>query len=58
MPQPARPGRPATYDCESVRRGSCTVWLCVEPLGQWRTVHATARCPAIDWTRPVQAVRG
>ena len=34
-PQPARPGHPATYDYEYVRRGiPCTLWMFVEPLGQ------------------------
>ena len=35
-------GRPATYDYAYVRHGSGPVWLCVEPLGPWRTAHATA----------------
>ena len=46
-PQPARPGRPATYDYEYVRH---TLWMFVETLGQWRT--------AVDWARQVQALRG
>ena len=54
-PQPARPGRPATYAYAYVRRGPCTLWMFVEPLGQWRTVHATARRTGVDWARPVQA---
>ena len=55
-PQPARPGRPATYDYAYVRHGTCTLWPFVEPLGQWRPVHATARRTDMDWARPVQAV--
>ena len=39
--RPARPGRTATCDYEYVRHGSGTVWLCVEPLGPWRT--------GVDW---------
>ena len=42
-PRPAQPGQPATYAYAYVRQGSCTVWLFVEPLGPWRTAHATAR---------------
>ncbi len=34
-PQPAQPSRPATCDYEYVRHGICTIWLFVEPLGQW-----------------------
>ena len=47
-PQPARPGRPAAYDYEYVRRGPCTLWMFVEPLGSWRT--------GVDWARQVQAL--
>ena len=54
VPQPARPGLPATY--EYVRRGTCTLWLFVEPLGPWRTAHATARRTGVDWARQVQAL--
>ena len=56
-PQPARPGHPATYDYEYVRRGiPCTLWMFVEPLGQWRTANATARRPGVDWAHQVQAL--
>ena len=54
--EPARPGRPATYDCAYVRRGPCTIWMFVEPLSQWRTANATARRTAVDGARPVQAL--
>ena len=55
-PRPARPGRPATYDYEYARRGTCTVWLFVEPLGQWRMADATARRTAVDWAHPVRTL--
>ena len=55
-PQPARPGRPATYDYEYVRRVTCTLWMFVEPLGQWRTANATARRTGVDWARQVKAL--
>ena len=54
--QPARPGRPATYDYAYVRRGTCTIGMFVEPLGPWRTAHATARRTAVDWAHPVKAI--
>ena len=54
--QPARPGRPATYDYEYVRCGPCTIGMFVEPLGPWRTAHATARRTAVDWAHPVKAL--
>ena len=40
------PGHPDTY--EYVRRGTCTIWMFVEPLGQWHT-HATTRRTSVDW---------
>ncbi len=55
-PQPARPGHPATYDYEYVRCGTCTIWMFVEPLGQWRTATATARRTAVDWAHQVKAL--
>ena len=54
--QPARPGRPATYDYAYVRCGTCTIWMFVEPLGPWRMAHATARRTAVDWAHPVKAL--
>ena len=54
--QPARPGRPATYDYAYVWCGTCTIGMFVEPLGPWRTVHATARRTAVDWAHPVKAI--
>ena len=54
--QPARPGRPATYDYEYVRCGTCTIWMFVEPLGPWRTANATARRTAVDWAHQVKAI--
>ena len=41
---------------EYVRYGSCTVRLCVKPLGPWRTAHATARRTGVDWAPQVKAV--
>ena len=54
--QPARPGRPATYDYAYVRHGTCTIGMFVEPLGPWRTVSATARRTAVDWAHQVKAL--
>ena len=54
--QPARPGRPATYDYEYVRCGTCMIWMFVKPLGPWRTAHATARRTAVDWAHQVKAI--
>ena len=53
-PRPARPGQPAACDYAYVRRGACTLWLFVEPLGQGRTANAAARRDR--GARPAQAL--
>ena len=55
-PPPARPGHLAAYAYAYARRGPCTLWMFVEPLGLWRTVNATARRTAVDWAHPVKAL--
>ena len=37
------------YDCEYVRKGSCSIFMFTEPLGGWREAHALLRRTAIDW---------
>lgn len=38
------------YDCEYVRKGSCSIFMLTEPLGQWREAHALPRRTSEDWT--------
>jgi hypothetical protein len=54
VPVPAAPGRPPRIDYEYVREGTCTVWMCVEPLGGWRDVQVTATKTAVDWAHQVR----
>jgi hypothetical protein len=49
VPLPARPGRPARYDYEYVRRGVANVFLASEPLVGWRAVQVTERRTAKDF---------
>ena len=42
--RPPQSGCPATCDYEYVRCSTCTVWMFVEPLGQWRTAHGRGLC--------------
>lgn len=37
------------YDCEYVRKGSCSIFMFTEPLGQWREAHALPRRTCEDW---------
>ena len=42
------------YDCEYVRKGSCSSFMFTEPLGQWREAHALPRRTSIDWAKQIQ----
>jgi len=46
---PARPSQAARQDYEYERRGSCNVFLCVEPLAAKRQVRITERRTALDF---------
>ena len=37
------------YDCEYIRKGSCSIFMFTEPLGQWREAHALVRRTSEDW---------
>ena len=37
------------YDCEYVRKGSCSIFMFTEPLGQWREAHALPHRTCTDW---------
>ena len=37
------------YDCEYVRKGSCSIFMFTEPLGQWREAHALPHRTSEDW---------
>lgn len=42
------------YDCEYVRKGSCSIFMFTEPLAGWRESHALPRRTAEDWARQVK----
>lgn len=37
------------YDSEYIRKGSCSIFMFTEPLGQWRETHALPHRTASDW---------
>jgi hypothetical protein len=55
-PLPAAPGRAERVDYEYTRRGSCVVWMFVEPLAGWRQVAVSATRTALDWAQQVRQV--
>ena len=42
------------YDSEYVRKGSCSIFMFTEPLGQWREAHALPSRTAIDWANQMK----
>jgi hypothetical protein len=53
-PIAAVPGRDRIEDYEYVRRGTCSIFVWVEPLPGWRRVDAQPRRTKIDWARQVK----
>jgi hypothetical protein len=49
QPLPVRPGHPARYDYEYVRKGTANLFMAFEPLIGWRSVQATERRTAKDF---------
>lgn len=42
------------YDCEYERKGSCSIFMFTEPLGQWREAHALPQRTALDWAHQIK----
>ena len=42
------------YDCEYIRKGSCSIFMFTEPLACWREAHALPRRTAIDWAYQIK----
>jgi len=53
-PIPAAPGRDRKEDSEYARRGTCSIFVWVEPLKGWRHVDAQPHRTRIDWARQVE----
>jgi hypothetical protein len=50
----AAPGRDHRIDNEYLRRGTCSIFIWVEPLRGWRHVDAHLRRTKIDWAQQVK----
>lgn len=42
------------YDCEYERKGSCSIFMFTEPLGQWREAHALPHRTCEDWANQLK----
>ena len=56
MPLPAQPGQPLRYDYEYERKGTCKVFMAVEPLAGKRLREVSVTKTAADWPRFLQAI--
>jgi DDE superfamily endonuclease len=52
-PVPATPGDDAKQDSEYIRRGTCSIFVWVEPLAGRRRVNARERRTRVDWAHEV-----
>ena len=44
------------YDCEYIRKGSCSIFMFTEPLGQWREAHALPHRTSGDWAQQMKCL--
>lgn len=56
LPLPAQPGQPQRYDFEYERKGTCNVFMAVEPLAGKRLAEVIATKKAADYTGFLQAI--
>ena len=48
-----KPGKPALVDDEYVRGGTCSIFVCTEPLSGYRHVNARERRTQVDWAEEI-----
>lgn len=56
QPLPVAPGRPARYDYEDRREGTCNLCMFFQPLAGWRHVQVTERRTAWDFAQCMKAL--
>ena len=54
MPIPARPGKPARFDTEYKRNGTCSVFMFAAPLEKWRRAEPTERRTKLDYAHQIK----
>lgn len=42
------------FDCEYIRKGSCSIFMFTEPLAQWREAHALPHRTCTDWAQQIR----
>ena len=51
---PFGPGKPARYDTEYKRNGTCEVFMVSAPLEGWRRAEVTEQRTKIDWAYQIK----
>jgi transposase len=51
---PVRPGRPARFDTEYKRNGTCEIFMFVAPLEKWRRAEASEQRTKTDYARQIK----
>jgi DDE superfamily endonuclease len=56
VPLPPPPGRPARYDYEYQRNGTCNLFMCCEPQAGWRHIALTAQRTMLDFAEQMRGL--
>ena len=49
-----KPSSPQREDYSYIRLGTCSIFICTEPLAGWRYAHASAQRTKKDWAHHIQ----
>ena len=53
-PSAVEPGKPARYDTEYKRNGTCEIFMFVAPLEGWRRAEVTEQRTKTDWAHQIK----
>lgn len=53
-PIPMKPLKPLREDSEYIRKGTCSIFVFTEPLGQWRHLSVRERRTKLDWAQEIK----
>jgi transposase len=54
IPIEMKPGKPACYDTEYKRNGTCEIFMFTAPLKGWRRAEVTEKRMRIDWAQQIK----
>jgi hypothetical protein len=56
LPLPLQPGKPARYDYEYRRMGTCNLFMCFQPMAGWRHVEVTEQRTKQDFAHCMKSL--